>query len=617
MLFKNKNPQAEAHGFLFRFVARFARLLIASHPRHVVEGSRSWNKLAVIIVVALIVGLIHIIPHIILLRSLNESRVYYPFTLAELLYAAQVREILDGNFFIGDPQFFEYKHNFPPIFPYLPPLVISLVSFLFGSVINGFLVSDFIFPFILFITLVGFIYTLTKKFWISVFLSVSTIIIYPLTIKIPPLTTDIFIGLIKKLSLLQVEQFLPFFRTPNPQLSYIIMIFAFWSLFLFWKKQQKKHFLASLIFGIFLFSTYFYHLVFFIFTVLMLLLISIIKKNLNLVKKLFLLLFLFGICAIFYQFLLNQPIYQSISITGGKFYTRYFDWIFTLRYGFFLLIFIALNRKWGSDLGLFCIAIILSAILSMNFQLFSGWTMQPGHFPQTTIEPTLVIVLGILLLPLLDKVRHALPLLTLLVLIYGFFYQVRFATANKGAWSISSDLNKVIVWIEKNTDKDTVVVSLDPSVLSYIPVLTKSNIFLPVEEYHYATIDEIWERLIYAFKIYQVKPEFIESSRFPIAMFFEQTYQVNKYKHDQLSDYQDKYVQLIKSCYPSLCSNIFAIPKSTINKVKQNYQDYDLKDNKYKVDYAIYSPFELGIGANIPKGKLVYTAGDYQILMLY
>lgn len=575
------------------------------------------NKLAVIIVIGLMVGFIHITPHIILLRTLNSNRVYYPFTLAELLYAAQVREILDGNFFIGDPQFFEYKHTFPPIFPYLPPLVISLVSVIFGSVIDGFLVSDFIFPFILFITIAGFIYTLSKKFWISVFLSVSTIIIYPLTIKIPPLTTNLLIGLVKKLSLLQVEQFLPFFRTPNPQLSYIILILALWSLFLFWKKQQKKHFIALLIFGIFLFSTYFYHLVFFIFTAVILLLIAIIKKNFKLARKLFVLLCIYALCAIFYQLLLNQPIYQSISITGGKFYARYFDWIFTLRYGFFLLLFIVFNRKWGSDVGLFCIALICSAILSMNFQLFSGWTMQPGHFPQTTIEPTMVIVLGILLLPLLNKVRHVLPLLTLLVLIYGFFYQVRFATANKGAWSISSDLNKIIVWIDKNTNKDTVILSLDQTTLSYIPVLTKTDIFLPVEEYHYATIDEIWERLIYALKIYQVKPEFIESDLFPISMFFEQTYKVNKYKHAELSQYQDKYVKLIKNCYPSLCSNFFAIPKSTINKVKQKYKDYDLKNNKYKVDYAIYSPFELGIGANIPYGKLVYTAGDYQIYMLY
>ena len=100
----------------------------------------------ILVLTAVCVGFLHVLPHSFMNLYQDADQVYYPFSFAELLYAAQVKEVLEGHLTVGDPQFWETKNTFPQVFPYIPVLVLAGLSYITGSVSSGFLAADFIFP---------------------------------------------------------------------------------------------------------------------------------------------------------------------------------------------------------------------------------------------------------------------------------------------------------------------------------------------------------------------------------------------------------------------------------------------------------------------------------------
>lgn len=577
------------------------------------------EKKLYVFLIALIVGLMHILPHVLLKLQTDSSRVYYPFSFAETLYAAQVKEAVEGHLTVGDPQFWEHKYTFPSVFPIIPVWVLTLVSVIFGSVARGFLVGDFLFPACLFLVLTGFTYSILKNKWPAIFISLSTLTLYQLATKFPPLSSDGWLKFIRQLILLDVTQPLPFYRTPNPQISFIFLVSALWGLWFLWVKFNWKKWAAVLLLGVSLYTVYFYHLTYFLGVVGVLVGISLLNKRFSAAIPLISLLGILVACGWGYLLLTEQAQYAALAITGGKFAARYIDYLYSLRYGIIIFLLTLFRHRLGKTLFLFLVSMVGSGIIVMNFQLFTGWTMQPGHWPQTTIEPFMVIISGIVLFRFVFLKRmheHLARWGTLLLLIYGMAVQVRFAETHQGEWSIPRDLNTVLSWIDKNTPSQSVIVSLDVETLAYVPVLTSGNIYLPVEEYHYATIEEIWERILYAQKLYEIPPEKFSPKTLPLVTHFELTYNTNKFKHDSLDRYSPETQKLINSCYPSLCSALYALPIDMEVDVKKKYSRVAGEENPYRLDYAIYSDREERLGAISPAGNLVFNSGMYQVYQL-
>lgn len=198
------------------------------------------------------VGFMYFLPHLLMYLSTPNGKIYYPVSPSERLYGSQVKEIVDGHFGIGDPQLFEHK-NTTSIFPYLPSYLLALLSLMTGSIINAFYLSDFLFPAILFILLVFFTNSLVKNYWLSVTTGIAVMTIYPLTTKFPPITAHLWNSFLDQLLLNNLKQPLPFYRTPSPQISFIILLIMLWSLYFLITRKKKVYMVITMIAGILLF----------------------------------------------------------------------------------------------------------------------------------------------------------------------------------------------------------------------------------------------------------------------------------------------------------------------------------------------------------------------------
>ncbi len=576
-----------------------------------------FNKFKVILILASIfVGIIYLYPYSYYNLLKHEDRVLYPFSFAETLYAAQVKEIIDGNFSVGDPQFFEHKQVTPSVFPYICVFLIATVSYITGSIVWGFLVSDFIFPVILFLLLYTFGILLTHNRLCALLASFSTLFLYHLLAKFPPISIEGIREFLKIVTWQQVSGPLPFYRTPNPQISFIFLALSLFILYGLWLKPDWKITSVLIVAANLLYSVYFYHVTYFIFITLILLFTTLFKRDKKQFISLFTLLCSLCITGIAYLQISKIYPYQTLQVTGGKFEMRYFDWIYSLRYGIFFIILLFLTNGINNSQRVFSGSLVLAGLGVMNFQVLTGWTIQPGHWPQTTVEPVITFLLCLYIGRLLiTKISSfSMCILILCICIYAVIWQIHFSQRAVKDWSIPRDLNNVLIWLNTNSTTQTVVLALDIEVSAYVPVLTSANIFLPVEEYHYATVDEIWQRILLAYKIYKVPKYFFNPSVLPLVTYFELTYNLNQYKHEDFREYDQLIRQRIKNCYPSLCASLYSLPMRIKDYwVEQFALKIDLEKNPFRLDYIIYSPNDKKKHALFPTGTLVYRSGEYRV----
>ncbi|RJR30259.1 hypothetical protein C4564_00725 [Candidatus Microgenomates bacterium] len=569
-----------------------------------------------IIIVSVIIGLCYSLPNIYYSSTVQSNRKYIPLSFSELLYGAQVKEVLDGNIFVGDPQFFEHKNTFLPVFPLIPVYLLSLLSFLSGSVTSGFLLADFLFPALLFVLVHCLFLRVTKNYWFSLFSSIAILTVYPLLSKITPLSLQQLKSSLASILLLSVDKPLPFYRTPNPQISFIVLTIALILSYEILIKPKRRVIILTGLVGALLFSTYFYHAVFFFFFVGIVIFLLVSQKRKSVAIAFTLIMLFVALSGFALKVISDAPSYATLKITGGVFQQRYIDWLFTLRYGLLLLAVLLLRKRLPSITFNYLIALSGSAILCMNFQILSGWTIQPGHWPQTTLEPTALIVLFLLIFYLLKSAIRIkwYQLGTMFILIYAFVSQFRFVHTHPDVWTINQDFGRVLEWINNYGDENTVVTSLNVDDLNYIPVLTRANIFVPVEQYHYASIDEIWQRILFNYRLYGFEKLPIETISYGV--HFELAYNVQKYKHYSFEEYDQTTQQEIRNCYPSLCSTLYALPTSIKQKYGELYRETSVEQNPYRLDLALYTPYEKNLGAQKPFGYRVFTSGDYEIYQL-
>ncbi len=575
-------------------------------------------RINILIVVALLVGFIYFLPHLIFYSfSLNRG-VYYPLNFSELAYASQVKEITEGHLSVGDSQIFEYKNIFPPIYPYVPIFTLAAMALSSGSIASAFVISDFVFPALIFLMIYLFSKKITKNSEFSTFNGLATVFLYSITTNIPPITPYLISQFFKKLLITDITMPLQFSRTPNPQISFIFLLIPLFTLYFYLLRPSVRKLIIITIFGALLFSTYFYHATFFYFTMLIIFVISLFRKQWDQSKQLILCLSVLTVIALLYRHLSSQAPYSYSQIMAGYFNIKYPDWIFSLRYLSISIIVYFLVRVKNASLLIFATAVVLSSIVCMNFQLFFGWTISPGHWPQTTIEPVILIIFLIALHQyLVNKVSlgKLYVILSILILAHALIFQLKFADKFINNVVISNDKYAAITWLKNHADKNSVVLSLDVEKFqSYITVLTNANNFVPIYSYHYASLDEIWMRNLYAYKIYSLDMSNIKFESLKPAIYsFGEAFNINKYKHYSLNEYPQEYIAKMQNCFPSICAGYYVIPKTIMSYYKSVYQNLNLRDMPYKLDFVVYGDYERRIGASPPKGDIVYTSGATSI----
>lgn len=577
---------------------------------------------------SLLVGLIFSLNNLIpmLVASRNSETIFTPFNGGdENLYAAQIREVFEGKFFSGDPFIYETK-NLKPTLPWLGPLIFGLLAKCLGSLELVFIVSDFFLPAVIFFLIFKLTWQISRHYWGSILAGLSTLFLYQLTTKFPPVTTGLIKGFYQTLTL-EIPLFFSFNRLIPPQFTFIVFLLFLISLY---QTQIKKKNYWPIIAGLAsgsLAYLYFYQWSASLVILTVITLLSFFSKD-GFSKRLFIALTvsLFVSSGYFYQIFSFTQLDKQISF--GRLDGRFLEPLTTLRYGLLaVFILIAPLKKPIKNLLL---SIFISAVVLMNLQVFTGFTIAPGHWPHSTFEPLLVIS-GFILLTIVfkkyfpDTIKTG--LLTIAVIIYAVVNQVKITQAWQSLYQLSSAENRLFQWLNQNTPSESVVLTLNKRLNRYLPVLTDNNIYLPYGSYSQLDNSQLWHRINLAFSAYhlnetQVK-DYLLDTQF-IGQLFDQTY--NYHQRSDLSDleFPDQIEDRILEANPVFTFGVRYIP----DNLKQRNLDQVTgliqtplisRLCHYQLDYLIITPSELDLIPQLSEVKilqLVFEAGEYQVYQL-
>ena len=229
----------------------------------IINWRRHWLAIILAVAIGLIVGLPHIlIPGIIAPGKydplqLNSDSGGSPITMEEVYtYVPEVREILEGKFWVTDTQVAEYNGQSTPFVGETGlAWIMAGLAKLTGSIQNAFMVADFIFPAVTFLLVYAIVWLFTKSQVISATAG-TVLVVWPEILVLFPYPNAL-ISAVK--SAFDPRDFLFISRNFHPQLSLPAILGAF--LLVLSALEKRKIWLsvlAGMSFG-FLFYTYIFN----------------------------------------------------------------------------------------------------------------------------------------------------------------------------------------------------------------------------------------------------------------------------------------------------------------------------------------------------------------------
>ena len=584
-------------------------------------NKKNWLLLFISLLVGFIFFLHHLIP--IIKANQNLDYVFTPFNGAdENLYAAQVREVFEGKLLSGDAYIYETKSNLP-FTQFLTPLVLGLLARLINSLDLIYLFGDLIMPIILFLLLYKLSYKLTSHYWGSILASLATLFLYQLSTKFPPITLDLMNSFWQRLTL--KEPFLFAFHRLIRQFSFLTFLLFLNSFYNSLTNTNKNNFIISgVLLGLLSYIYPVYWTSGMAIIIVSLCLLSLMHSKTK-SKKLLITFFIALIISL--GFLLQQfNLGIEKQITMGRIEGRFIEPITTLRYGLAALSIWFLVKK--QPIKIFLSSIFLAAIGLMNLQLILGYSIDPGHWPDTTFEPLLIYVFFIVISSSLKRYfpdRWLTGLIVVPILVFASLNQYQITAKWQDQYLLKTNETGLYNWLNQNSTPESVVLSLDKRLNRYLPVLTHNNIFLPYGSFSQLSITETWDRINIAFFLHQLTPQDINQKLFDtqfIGQLFEQYYNFDQNSPIDNYSFPDNILTIIKQQHPVFTLGYRYIPDNlksdSQEKVKQlQNESYHYLTCLYKLDYALINQDDLFIGPiNLSDQywQLVYQADS---LLLY
>ncbi len=541
--------------------------------------------------------------------------IYIATTDNEHGYLSRVQEVRDGHPSLGSVFLKDGKDD-----PYIqPPLSEILVAYLgkmfFLDLNNTILLARFLFAFLVFLVVYGFVFFISKEKLIA--LAASSAVCLANSLISP---RGIF-------ALLQGEPpgttFLTLYRPVQPQVSFL---FFFGFLLFFWlffdaliKLNIKKLWIwgavSTLILGL---SFYIYPYTWtFLYAFLgVFFLILIFQKKWQDAKRT--LYVVFGGIIISIPYFLNtyeaslHPHFWEIIIRFRYIVTRQpiFGFLVPSLFVIFLVLF---PKKWKSQF-IFSLALLIAPFIVLNQQLITGRVLSIGHYHWYFHQPLAIIFLIIILLYQTklwqDKLKlfksisvsKILAFLIIGVSIYtGIVIQISSYQASENKILSEQRYAPVVEWLNVNAEKEEVVLAASelPSILS---IYTFLNQFSP--DYHYlsASNERILNSLFLFYRLDGVKGE--------------------EAKDLFLQEEERKYISgsVYNTHYENLYGSTAAIPDQVLYSFAEKYQDFllipiDKFLEMHEVKYVIWDT------RNYPRWDLdqyhflnkVYEEGDFII----
>lgn len=473
-----------------------------------------------VIIVALLISFIFGLPHLVTPFFLGNFKNYHPLAVNQVpivtfeesyVYAAQAREVCDGHPLSADAHLAEYK-NLPSLTP-LPLLFAGSLGCLIGSISAVFVISDFLFPPLIFLIVYLLLHSFTSNRGVSIFGAVLLLTADRLFLFLPPLTLNMAKAFWDILAINGTETVsLEFARFPYPQFAFLILGLHLYFLLRALKEKNLLPTILSAIFLGLLFYTYFYYWTFILAGTAVLFFIFLLQKNLTGLKILLLNLIIAFLISIPYWLSFSQfqmlPVSQDILERMGFEPGRVKNLYRTTQYLVFALLFFKFIRN--KDLRFwFLLAFLLGGIASLNIQILTGYTLQSWHWTLRAINPLIIIMITYFLFQVLNQ-RYVIqkvlsPLLTILIIFFLFrALTLQFVVAKNSyqGYTLPQPTLEAFNWLNQSTPRDAVILTPSFETNSLIPLYTHNNIFLPLGNVTVAPNREIIERLAVTYKIF-------------------------------------------------------------------------------------------------------------------
>ncbi|MBU1179755.1 hypothetical protein KJ885_02325 [Patescibacteria group bacterium] len=604
----------------------------------------SKSKIAVLIFVALAAGFIYFLPNILIPHFYNEAhgsnytwRDVRSFDFEEMFsYGVSVRDVVDGHVIGGDPYLWEYK-DMPTGWDYYP---LSVATGLFLKLFNIndisplFRIGDFVFPIVSFIIIFFLFFWISKNFFFSI---VSSIIFlfFPNVFVFRDIFSSNFYNnfeLIKITNLFAGSFNGTFSRIFVPALTMIFLntflLFLYYSVS---KGKIKKIWLVlcGISYGI-LFYIYFYYWVFATISLGFLFIFFLFYKR-EIFWRIFRIL-IYGLIVsipfwIKFFILAGNPIYDELVNRVGLLKGRIFIapaagyWAVLFIFIFFGMIFWKKMKQ--NNLFFYTLSLLLTILVVRNLQLIFGFNPQPDHWGSRITVYIMVLAIIVAVFLSMDKIfkRYKKSLSFILFASILFLLTmasvVQFRDSQSSAYSrdiffVEENLMDSFEWIDKNTEKDSVILSNSNLMRTALPFFTHSNVYVPQACLSLASNGEILDRYREVYSIYGT----------PAALL-----------KDALDNNYEKYTQLqqmnISNGFGMFCVMYYklegdkVIATETPDSVKKEFiEKYkitrpDIKNLKYRADYLFYGPYEQLISDfdadKYPELELAYSNNSVKI----
>ena len=439
-----------------------------------------------IVVVSIIYGL----PNLILLERLGSS--YTPFTLSAtspiardeaFAYGPETNYVLSEKSFLKEIYTKEYRDLPTPfIGETASAIMLAVLAFISGSVENAFIISDFIFPPIVFL---GFFYFtkifVKNKLWAMA--AALTAVISRDFVAVVPYPLETF----KYLTTQEGQNYLLYLsRAFHPQTSLIFFSGAVIAMARIVNNPQKitNALLLGILFGV-LFYTYVFNWTLFLVFFLFVFLYFLSKKEYQIVKS----LIIAGAVALFISSFYLFKMYQFYQlsfiddfITKTSLYNVPIP-LTLIRYLLLSLAFFVFFKKKDKNFYLLLILLLSGVAITPFSKLLVGQDLETFHYLRRIVMPFATLTLFIIFHEILKRSKPMTNLLAVftisIFLVYGFRVQIIGTNKISASHIKNQDMENVFKWLNRNVPKYSVLGSLSPEFSSLIPLYTRNYVYFP------------------------------------------------------------------------------------------------------------------------------------------
>lgn len=533
----------------------------------------------------------------------NDGNVYYPVTVAssrdEILYAARARAVMAGQWKAGDIAIAGNEES-PALLPLLNPIIMGGLGKVLGSLERAFMVSDFLFPPLIFIGLYALAFELTGKKKFALLFAVLFMFVPKFFTTLPPFTP----GLLKK----SLSSFLPdpsnglyFARYEYPKVTFVFFVSAWYFLVRALRRGGKRNvFFAGVGAGL-LFYTYLFDWVYFFGGMGVMLALFAWGKHREYARRLLAVMGIGMLIGSLYWvnfFALRAlPHFDDIAARIGVELGRNLRWETVwksyARIALFVpLMWIMVKRKRTLS-ALVVIAFLLTYFFVVNIQLVIGFNPHPDHWHRVQYL-TIALAAGMLIERAVraqwrSKARVAGVALGIYVMGMASFQQVLFSKISAWRYAVDAAYAKSYEWIEEHVPQTAVIGSVSSLTNVELPIYVHRNVFLPNGFHTTISNREIWIRFMLLSKVFNVSSaDFagqMDDSSVLRPLFYD-TYRDRSF---------DSYFRT---------DAVNALPVYVYNRLSTFYETLKLPDAlPYRLDYVYFGPRESALGED-PRNRV-------------